>query len=749
MLPGVAYLEMAHEAVQRAVGKRATEEGPVVVIRNIVWARPIVVENEPVTVDIELDEDESGEIAFQIQSTATDAPVLHANGRVTLLDADGMDILDDVEQLDLDYLRCNCYQRIEPAFCYEIYESAGIEYGPTHRGLETVSLGTTVEELPYVLASVALPKSAAARASQYTLHPGLLDSALQAAIGLELAATRNEAAGGARTFVPFGLDELAIVRRVPERCFVYLQPATDSYTGDDVRKLNMYVCDEAGMICVRLLGFTSRALKTTESSSRLSPGHAALLIPQWEAAIPTLDIVSSSAGLCVIASAGAGECRDLRQEWPHARTLELTPENSIEQIAASVGKLGDIGHLVWVVPAPASFGSGEEDLIGAQEGGVLSGFRLIKALLKAGYGPKALEFTIITTQAVALDHEDPLNAAHASIHGLIGSLAKEYGHWRVRLIDLPSGGERPWREALRLPVDGQGNPWVYRRREWFTRTVVPCKVDAPQALPYRRGGVYVLIGGAGGLGEVLSEHLIRRYQAQTIWIGRRPLDATIQGKIDRLAACGGPAPHYVCADATDRAALERAYDEIIARYSCIHGVAQAAIVLLDRSLANMDEERFRAGLAAKVNVSVYMAEVFGRRPLDFAVFFSSFQSFACASGQSNYAAGCAFKDAFAQRLARLWPCAVKVVNWGYWGSVGIVATPVNQERMAQIGVESIEAEEGMQALDSLLGGPFVQLAFLKTRQPLGEASDMQLVELPQTVPSISATALSGQGVCQP
>jgi NAD(P)-dependent dehydrogenase (short-subunit alcohol dehydrogenase family) len=293
-------------------------------------------------------------------------------------------------------------------------------------------------------------------------------------------------------------------------------------------------------------------------------------------------------------------------------------------------------------------------------------------------------------------------------------------------------------------VDGQGNPWVYRRREWFTRTVVTCEVEAPEALPYRPGGVYVLIGGAGGLGEVLSEHLIRRYQAQMVWIGRRPLDRTIQRKIDRLASCGGPAPHYIRADAADRSALARAYDEITERFSTIHGVVHAAIVLLDKSLANMDEERFRAGLAPKVNVSVHMAEVFGRRPLDFAVFFSSFQSFACASGQSNYAAGCAFKDAFAQMLARTWPCPVKVMNWGYWGSVGVVATPVNQERMAQIGVESIEAEEGMQALDRLLGGPFDQLAFLKTRQPLAAPTDTQLVELPQTVPSISASALSRQ-----
>ncbi len=41
-------------------------------------------------------------------------------------------------------------------------------------------------------------------------------------------------------------------------------------------------------------------------------------------------------------------------------------------------------------------------------------------------------------------------------------------------------------------------------------------------------------------------------------------------------------------------------------------------------------------------------------------------SFQKAPGQSNYAAGCTFKDAFAKRISQKAPYAVKVVNWGFW-----------------------------------------------------------------------------------
>src|SRR5262245_18394088 len=123
----------------------------------------------------------------------------------------------------------------------------------------------------------------------------------------------------------------------------------------------------------------------------------------------------------------------------------------------------------------------------------------------------------------------------------------------------------------------------------------------------------------------------------------------------------------------------------------------------------MSRDQFIASLEANVHVCVRMAQAFKSEPLDFALFFSSIQSFCTFSGQSNDAAGCTFKDAFAERLRQDWPCAVKVVNWGYWGSVCVVATDYYREAMAQKGFASVEAEEGFAGLQKLLNGPLDQL----------------------------------------
>ena len=403
----------------------------------------------------------------------------------------------------------------------------------------------------------------------------------------------------------------------------------------------------------------------------------------------------------------------IKQYYPQAHPLRIDFHDTIDAITNKLKSCGLIDHILWIASHHYLESLTDSMLIEEQNQGVLQVFRIIKALLRLGYDTRKLGWTLITVQTQPIDKSDIVNPAHASVHGLVGSMAKEYPNWKVRVIDLDANCDWPLADIFTLPSDTQGNSWVYRRREWYRQKLIPVSHTPIHKTPYKPGGVYVVIGGAGGIGEAWSEYMIRSCQAQIVWLGRRKQDAVIQGKLDRLGALG-PKPCYITADAADQQALQQAYEEIKQRYSNINGVIHSAIVLLDKSLANMDEERFRAGLAAKVDVSVCLAQVFQKEPLDFVLFFSSVNSFAKYPGQSNYVAGCTFEDAFAHQLCREWPCAVKVMNWGYWGSVGVVASKVYQERMVQAGIGSIEPPEAMEGLATLLAGPINQMALIKT-----------------------------------
>jgi len=119
-------------------------------------------------------------------------------------------------------------------------------------------------------------------------------------------------------------------------------------------------------------------------------------------------------------------------------------------------------------------------------------------------------------------------------------------------------------------------------------------------------------------------------------------------------------------------------------------------------------------LSAKVDVSVNLDLVFGDHDLDFMLYFSSLISFTKSAGQSNYAAGCTFKDSFAHSVAQRRPYPVKIMNWGYWGNVGIVTSDFYNKRMQQRGVGSIEAPEAMESLQALISSELDQVALIKT-----------------------------------
>ncbi|MGA8164524.1 MAG: SDR family NAD(P)-dependent oxidoreductase, partial [Waddliaceae bacterium] len=455
-------------------------------------------------------------------------------------------------------------------------------------------------------------------------------------------------------------------------------------------------------------------LKENRSDKVFQQGTMGLITmsPVWDV-VPVVKMKSLSEKpmQMIIIGGIQRQIKAIKTLYPQAKPINIGIHSHVDDVIEQLGKQ-NVSHLVWIAPHSDLHSLGSEEIIRAQHSGVLQVFHLIKALLALGYGTKKLAWTVVTTATQGVYRDEQVNPTHASVHGLIGSLAKEYPHWKIRLLDMQAHMDWPVEEMFRLPYDAQGNALAYRNKEWFGRVLLPVNELPVQKEHGKRGGVYVVIGGAGGIGEAWSKWMLKKYRAKIVWIGRREKDAAIQKKLDLLSTMG-PAPTYIQADATNLSSLQSAYVQIKQQHGHVHGVIHSAIVLLDSTLAHMNEERFKRGLQAKLDVSVCLAKVFEKEALDFVLFFSSMSAFTKAPGQSNYAAGCTFKDAFGHQLAKDWPCAVKVMNWGYWGSVGIVADQSYQDQMRKMGIGSIEPKEGMEMLDKLLNGPLHQLALIK------------------------------------
>lgn len=456
--------------------------------------------------------------------------------------------------------------------------------------------------------------------------------------------------------------------------------------------------------------------RADDGSSRAPFSNAqaqpSLMVPVWDACPGPAESCAPDTDACTLFVGGSD--RDLeatRSVYQRVTALTGTGDVARERVFDSVGR--SLQQII-IIPREVAVDTAMDSLIHEQQAAVVDMFELAKSLLDRGYGRESLCWTIITRNTYYVIPGDRVNPTHASIPGFIGVLAKEYPNWKFRLIDAESGDSLPLGSAFRVPFDANGNAWANRRGRWFRQHLMALDQPVPaHASLFERGGVYMLIGGAGGIGEVFSRWVMQEFAAKLLWVGRRERDAAIQAKIERLSRLGTP-PLYFQADATSEASLQNALREAKKVYGKINGVVLSTIVLADASFANMTQSRFLASLRAKADVSVVAARILEREDLDFILFFSSLTAFIKGAGQSNYAAGCSFTDAFAQYLQQNRPCRVKVMNWGYWGNVGIVKDPGTQAYMRQAGMGSIEPEDGMAALSSLCRGPFEQLIYLKT-----------------------------------
>ena len=616
---------------------------------------------------------------------------------------------------------------------YRRFEALGLHYGPSMQGI--VALRTDGRE---VLAHLRLPEGQGVGSEDYVLHPSMMDAAMQCTICL----LAGFDAGTASAAMPFTFDEMRVHAGTGREMLAWVRPSAEAGSGAS-GTLDVDLMNTAGARCVSLRGLVARAIpqasaggpapravarsapvtaaKLTPRPSANTPAKPTLraLLPIWNPVPPAADTVTPEEGERCLLLGGDETLFDwLCPALADLRQVRFTPDASIEAIRNALAA-SSFDHLLWFAPDvgdPASIVSG-------QNSGVLSLFRIIKALTQLDHHEREVKLTVVTFRTQQVEGNEAVSPHHAGVHGMIGSIAKELPLWRIRLLDIESTDDLAAREILALPWDEKGRGLARRGGEWFRQEFAEV-VHLPQASSAgKHHGTYVVVGGAGGLGEVWTRHMVARHDANVVWIGRRPLDDGIEAKLDAIAAIGRR-PHYIAADAADEAALASAIDRVRSLFPKIDGVVHSALVLQDQSIRGMDEAVFRQSLVAKVDVSVNLEKVFRGHDLDFMLFFSSLSSFYRAAGQSNYCAGCTFKDSFAHAIRATQPYPVKVVNWGYWGSVGVVSDEFHRKRMERLGFGSIEPEDAMEALERFVASEMNQLVLVDV------ISDAALDDLP-------------------
>ncbi|MFP5393833.1 MAG: beta-ketoacyl synthase N-terminal-like domain-containing protein, partial [Gammaproteobacteria bacterium] len=193
VLPGVMYLELA----RAAAGAVAGQTGNALRISQVVWASPVFVDGAAVTVQTTVKRGGEERWSFEMRSGAGQADGLaahlHAQGELALSHA-------EAPRIDLDArLRACGAGVLDAQRFYQGFAAIGIDYGPAHRGVTELRFGSDE-----VLARLAIGPESARDSGALFLHPGLLDSALQATYAFAIRA------GQPTLMLPFVLDQVDV-----------------------------------------------------------------------------------------------------------------------------------------------------------------------------------------------------------------------------------------------------------------------------------------------------------------------------------------------------------------------------------------------------------------------------------------------------------------------------------------------------------------------------------------------------------
>ncbi|BBA33899.1 hypothetical protein sS8_1945 [Methylocaldum marinum] len=708
VLPGAAYLEMARAAFASAVDRPFR-------FSRIVWSRPLTVER-PTTARIVLRQ-EHGRHQFAVLGAEGE---VHAGGELV---PDSPPAAPPV-MARAPALRSAGLSEIAGQQLYARLREIGVQHGPGLQCLQRIYLGQDE-----ALAEFALDPESEARCRPYTLSPALLDACLQ--LGAAYVLNRSEGGGPIKSLLPHSIEAVEFSAPLPSAGYVHLEKLGPL-------RFNLSLLDVQGRVFLRLHDAFYQARKDSLADF--------FYLPRWEPRpLPARPPERRPGATVLFVSVDRDPAVALQERLMRTHASDELWEIRLGTRNESLGErrrqadysdpraIAD-GLRAGGFPCPdlIYFMGGIQDnppaslpdelLQRSRQQGVLSLFRLIRALIELQWVHHGIRLCVLTEGAHAVVPEERVNPLAGSLFGLAKTAVKEYPQLHVSCVDFHRTDD-PDRLAAQIraePGSDRGREVALRHGERFVQVLEAVDIPPAEQTLFRHQGVYLILGGAGGIGFAFSRYLAEKVRARIVWIGRSPPTPEIEDKLRAIEAQGGQGL-YLQADAGDPEALKNAVARAGHRFGRIHGVVHSALVLRDKSLANMDESTFQEALAPKVQGSVNLYRALGGERLDFFLFFSSGESFTCYAGQSNYAAACTFKDAFARYLQSVAPYPVKILNWGYWGTVGVVSSEAYQQQLIARGVYSIEPEEGMEAIERVLASPFGQVVPMKvSREHLRE-----------------------------
>ena len=549
---------------------------------------------------------------------------------------------------------------------------------------------------------------------EYRIHPVLLDAALR-----QLAAAIPAGSDDDDTsYQPVSVETIRVFGAIGARvhCLTDLAEEQGGYRG------RITLTDETGTPVAELTGIELRPVDL--SSVPMDLGQK-IFDAAWVAS-PTPAGVSLPDGTWVLLAEDDAETTAFAEQIaagfgsPTRRVVTATLSDTVSDPFASTA--GDpnfppVGIVVLLADRP--FGGDDTDAALSRAQNLIWDISAAAHAAVDGWKGASPRLWVVARNGLSVRDDEPGDPAVGALKGLIrnwrfpGEAARVLAgepDLGATLLDLGDADDpQQLVAALTAELSSAADDDVVALREdgRYAERLVRATLDAGHdEAVVRADGSYIITGGLGGLGTVVTRWLVERGAGRIVLNGRsEPSDAQ-RGDLDNLA--GGTEIVFVAGDIATPGVAEKLVEAAEETGRPLRGLVHGAGVTGDGLVAALTREGMERVWAPKVAGALRLNAVTVTRELDWWVGFSSMATLLGLPGQLAYATGNAWLDALvAWRRASGLPATA--INWGQWSGVGM------SKSLTYSVLDPITPDEGIEALQSLVGGPIKRVGVGRLR----------------------------------
>ncbi|MDR0744672.1 MAG: SDR family NAD(P)-dependent oxidoreductase, partial [Holosporales bacterium] len=299
---------------------------------------------------------------------------------------------------------------------------------------------------------------------------------------------------------------------------------------------------------------------------------------------------------------------------------------------------------------------------------------------------------------------------HHSLHGLFRTLAMEKSNITSIFVEVDQKALSK-NELVKISLDAS----KFCTTQEFKRIFISS--DATYQYSFQElqllseneriktNGIYLITGGIGKIGLVISRFLLEKYAAKLILVGRSNVS---KKKLKELfGEQYSENIEYCSADITILSQVQFVIDSAIKKFGIIDGIIHSAGNISDGLLEHKKENEFLDTIKVKSDGVENLDFCTQKMRLDFFICFSSLSSVNGNVGQSDYVVGNNYLDLFSN--IRNDEVAKKEkfghtfsINWPLWASYDDQYSMLNNYLKETYGIESIPNDIGGSLLAFLI-----------------------------------------------